>query len=39
MIEPSGLRSGESIWTSDTNEFTTALDELAVEQNGQGSER
>mgnify|MGYP007091107047 CR=1 FL=1 len=38
MAEPSRLRSVESIWTSDTDEFTTALDELAVERNGQRSE-
>jgi hypothetical protein len=38
MVEPSELGSVESIWTSDTDEFTTAFDELAVERNGQGSE-
>ena len=38
VVEPSGLQSVESTWTSDTNEFTTALDELAVERNGQRSE-
>jgi hypothetical protein len=38
VVEPSGLQSVESIWTSDTNEFTTALGELAAERNGWRSE-